>query len=102
MKSKLLSLLAGAAMLGFAGTAFAQGPVPLTNNQLDNVTAGAFALSLNGGVAFGTVASAVTITANAIVAGSSALGSGQVISAAADFGGMAIAGAQTSILVTSP
>jgi hypothetical protein len=39
--SKTLSLIAGISVLALAGTAFAGGPVSLTNTQMDAVTAGA-------------------------------------------------------------
>jgi len=41
MSKKLSSLIAGAALLGLAGTAYAGQPVPLSDNQMDGVTAGA-------------------------------------------------------------
>ncbi|MDA8250222.1 MAG: hypothetical protein M0Z28_13760 [Rhodospirillales bacterium] len=49
MSRKLLSLTAGALLsLGLAGTAFAGGPVTLSGDQMDNVTAGGIAIALAG------------------------------------------------------
>lgn len=104
MKSKLLSLLAGAAMFGLASAAYAQGPVQLTNNQLDNVTAGATATSLGFGGAVGTLFSGVAITADTGVLGANAAADGDVLSIAASFspGPGAAAASQLTIVLTSP
>jgi hypothetical protein len=40
MRDKVLSLVAGAALLASVGGAYAKGPVTLTDGQLDTVTAG--------------------------------------------------------------
>lgn len=45
MTKKLLSLAAGAALLALVGTAQAGQPVPLSDKQMDGVTAGAAALA---------------------------------------------------------
>jgi hypothetical protein len=71
MTKKLLSLAAGAALLALAGTAYAGQPVPLSDKQMDGVTAGATALADAAGIAFGeafadtitqTSTNAVTVT----------------------------------------
>ena len=46
MSGKVLSLVAAAALLASVGAANAKGPVTLTDNQLDKVTAGATAAGL--------------------------------------------------------
>jgi hypothetical protein len=61
MTNKLLSLVAGAALLALAGTAQAGQAVPLSDKQMDGVTAGATALANAAGVAFGEIDS-VTVT----------------------------------------
>jgi hypothetical protein len=51
MTNKFLSLAAGAALLALAGTAYAE--QPLSNKQMDGVTAGGIALANAASVAFG-------------------------------------------------
>ena len=46
MRGKVLSLVAAAALLASVGAANAKGPVMLTDNQLDKVTAGATAADI--------------------------------------------------------
>jgi hypothetical protein len=53
MTKKLLSLAAGATLLALAGTAYAGQPVPLSDKQMDGVTAGAIALADAAAIAFG-------------------------------------------------
>lgn len=53
--AKLLSALVGASMLGLAGVASAAEPVPLSDVQLDTVSAGVF----NAGVGIGSVSAGV-------------------------------------------
>jgi len=55
MTKKLSSLVAGAALLALAGTAYAGQPVPLSDNQMDGVTAGATALANAAALALGEV-----------------------------------------------
>ena len=104
MKSKLLSLLAAAAILGFAGAASAQTPVQLSNNQLDDVTAGATAIGVGLGGAFGTLFSGSAITINTQVLGANAAAAGSVTSISASFspGPGAAAGSTLGIVLTSP
>ena len=59
MTSKLLSLLAGGAMVALVGTAHAG--QPLSNQQMDGVTAGGVAIGNAGSLALGEV-DAVTFT----------------------------------------
>ena len=53
MTKKLLSLGAGAALLALVGTAQAGQPVPLSDKQMDRVTAGATALANAAALALG-------------------------------------------------
>jgi hypothetical protein len=53
MTSKLLSTVAGAALLALAGTAHAGGPLQLSDRQMDGVTAGGTALANAAAVAIG-------------------------------------------------
>jgi hypothetical protein len=46
MRGEVLSLVAAAALLASVGAALAKGPVTLTDNQLDKVTAGVTAADL--------------------------------------------------------
>ena len=57
MKKQVFSLLAGGALLAFAGTANAAEPMRLTDNQMDVVSAGATALADAASVTFGEVLS---------------------------------------------
>jgi hypothetical protein len=61
MTSKLFSLMAGAALLALAGTAQAGQPMPLSDNQMDNVTAGGIGIGNAVALAIGAV-DAVTVT----------------------------------------
>jgi hypothetical protein len=69
MSRKLLSLVTGLVLTLGAGSAMAGGPMALTGNQMDHVTAGGIALSLGaalatatGGVAAFTATTATTAT----------------------------------------
>jgi len=53
MTKKLFSLVAGAALLALAGTAYAGEPVLLSNKQMDGVSAGAAALANVAALALG-------------------------------------------------
>jgi hypothetical protein len=55
MKYKLLSLVAGGALLAIAGTAHAGQPMQLSAAQMDQVTAGSTAIANAAGVALGDV-----------------------------------------------
>jgi UDP-N-acetylglucosamine enolpyruvyl transferase len=61
MRGKVLSLVAAAALLASVGAANAKGPVTLTDNQLDKVTAGATA----AGILANSAASLNSMLANA-------------------------------------
>jgi len=61
MTNKLLSLVAGAALLALAGTAQAGQAVSLSDKQMDRVTAGATALANAAAVTLGEI-DAVTVT----------------------------------------
>lgn len=61
MTNKLSSLIAGAALLALAGTAYAGQPLPLSDKQMDGVTAGATALANAAALALGEI-EAVTVT----------------------------------------
>lgn len=69
---KVLPMLASAALLAFAGTASAQGPVALTSAQMDGVTAGAqvflqaSALASAYGETVGNLLSTTTSSTNAV------------------------------------
>jgi hypothetical protein len=60
MTNKLSSLVAGAALLALAGTAYAGQPLPLSDKQMDGVTAGS-AIANAAAVAFGEI-DAVTVS----------------------------------------
>jgi len=55
MTKKLSSLIAGAALLALAGTAYAGQPLPLSDKQMDGVTAGATAIANVAALALGEV-----------------------------------------------
>lgn len=61
MTKKLFSLVTGAALLALASTAQAGQPVPLSDKQMDGVTAGATALADAAALALGEV-TAITVT----------------------------------------
>jgi hypothetical protein len=104
LKTKLFSLLAGVAMLGFAGAANAQGPVQLSDSQMDHVTAGATSIGVGLGAALGTLFSGTTIQIDTAVAGKNAAAQGNVVSAAASFspGPSAAAVSVLQMVLTSP
>lgn len=110
MNTKLFSLLAGVAMLALAGAANAQepaqaqGPVQLTSNQMDHVTAGATSVGIGAGGAFGTLFSGTAITIATAVVGKNAAAAGDVVSVASSFspGPGAVAGSALQIVLTSP
>ena len=61
MTNKFFSLVASAALLALAGTAYAGQPLPLSDKQMDGVTAGATALANAAATALGEI-EAVTVT----------------------------------------
>lgn len=61
MKNKLFSLVAGAALMALAGTAFAGQPQQLSDRQMDGVTAGGVGIANAAALALGEV-DAVTVT----------------------------------------
>jgi hypothetical protein len=61
MTNKLSSLVAGAALLALAGTAYAGQPLPLSDKQMDGVTAGAASIADAAALALGEIES-VTVT----------------------------------------
>lgn len=61
MTNKLLSLVAGAALLALAGTANAGQPQQLSDRQMDGVTAGGVGIANAAALALGEV-DAVTVT----------------------------------------
>jgi len=63
MMHKILSLVAGAMLLAFAGSAQAGQLVPLSDSQMDVVTAGGTAIANAGAVSFGeALADTITLT----------------------------------------
>ena len=63
MTNKFFSLVAGAALLALAGTAYAEQPMQLSDKQMDGVTAGANATANAAALALGEVfADTVTLT----------------------------------------
>jgi hypothetical protein len=85
MKIKLLSLLASVAIVGLASSASAKDLKPLSNTQLDKVTAGATAIVLGAGAAVGTIVSAVGVNLQTAVAGPNAAALGIVTSIGSSF-----------------
>lgn len=61
MKTKFSVLMAGAALLALTGAAHAAQPTPLTDTQMDAVTAGGIAIGNAAALALGAV-DAVTVT----------------------------------------
>jgi len=57
MKKQVFALLAGTALLAFASSANAAGPMQLSDNQMDGVSAGSLALANAVSVTFGEVLS---------------------------------------------
>lgn len=89
MTKKLLSLAAGAALLALGGTAQAGQPVPLSDKQMDGVTAGAVALANAGALALGEAfASTETETStNTVTFGTAPIAVAQSIAQAIAGGG---------------
>ena len=109
MKTGLLPLLAGAAILALAGTASAgdrtpSAPLRLSDAQMDGVTAGATSIGVGLGAAAGTLFSGTAIQIATQVAGPNAAAAGDVISAAASFtpGPSAAAVSQLQMILVSP
>jgi len=57
MTNKLFSLVAGAALVALAGTAYAGSPMKLTGGQMDKVTAGGTAIANGASLTFGELSS---------------------------------------------
>jgi len=104
MTKTVSSLLAAAAMVAFATAANAQGPVQLSDVQMDNVTAGATSIGTGFGGAIGSLASAVGVTISTAVFGHNAFALGDVTSIAASFspGPHAFASSTLSLGLTTP
>lgn len=104
MKTKLLSLVASVALIGLAGSASAKDLQPLSNAQMDHVTAGATSITVGAGIAAGTILSGVGVTLATQVIGPNAAALGDVTSIAASFspGPTAVAGSQLQAVLTSP
>ena len=81
--NKLLSLLAGVAMVGFVGTAQAAEPVQLTSLQMDSVTAGN-APDTNVTIINTTITNTVTQVCAAVVACQNSSNVSNVVGAAGD------------------
>lgn len=103
MTKAFSALLAGAAMLALSGVAQAQQPMQLTDSQLDHVTAGASALGVFAGAAFGSAISGVTATVTTAVLGANAAASGNVLSFAGSLNNSgAVAASGLQLTLTSP
>ena len=104
MTKTLYSLLAAGAMLAVATAAQAQGPVQLSDVQLDNVTAGATAIGSGFGGAGGSILAGTSVTINTAVHGHGAFAFGDIasIAASAHHGPSAFASSTLSLGVTSP
>lgn len=104
MNMKLLSLVASVALIGLAGSASAKDLKPLTNAQMDHVTAGATSITVGSGIAAGTIFSGVGVSLATAVMGHNAFGAGDVKSIAASFtpGPSAFAASGISAILVSP
>jgi hypothetical protein len=88
MTKKLLSMAAGAAVLAFAGSAYAGQPLPLSDKQMDGVTAGAIGLANAEALALGEVlADTVTHTSTNTVTVTPRIAIGQSFAQALAAGG---------------
>ncbi len=88
MMHKLLSLVAGAALFALAGTAHAGQPVPLSDNQMDGVTAGGVGIANAAALALGEVlADTATQTSTNVSTVSPKIAIGQAFSQALAAGG---------------
>lgn len=87
MTTKFLSLMAGAALLALAGTAHAG--QALTNQQMDNVTAGGIAIANGASLALGELfADTVTQTSTNVSTVTPKIAIGQAFSQALAGGGI--------------
>jgi len=88
MMHKFFSLVAGAALLALAGTAYAGQPVPLSDNQMDGVTAGGVGIANAAALALGEVlADTVTQTSTNVSTVSPKIAIGQAFSQSLAAGG---------------
>jgi len=102
MITKFCSLAAAAALLLAAGVANAQ-PAQLNDSQMDNVTAGATAIIVGLGAAYGSLSAGNVSVALASVMGGNASAEASNTSIAASFGvGPAIAASALQAVLTSP
>ena len=109
MKTGLLPLLAGAAIVALAGTASAgdrtpSAPLRLSDAQMDGVTAGATSIGVGLGAAAGTLFSGTAIQIATQVVGPNAAAARAAVAAAASFtpGPSAAAVSQLQMILVSP
>ena len=95
MPSKVVSLVAVVALLASVGTANAEGPVKLTDVQLDKVTAGATQTSINAAVNV-----AATATVNYVAAVNTAVAANVAVMGA--FNNLMAADTAVAIAVAAP
>jgi hypothetical protein len=89
MTHKLFSLVAGAALLALAGTAYAGQPLQLSEKQMDGVTAGGVALANGASLALGELfADTVTQTSTNVSTVTPKIAIGQAFSQALAGGGI--------------
>ena len=92
MMNKLFSVAAGAALLALSGTAYAQAPkqaLPLSDSQMDDVTAGGVGIANGASLSLGEV-TAVTFTqtsTNVVTVNPGKIAIGQAFSQALGSGG---------------
>jgi len=88
MTNKFFSLVASAALLALAGTAYAEQPMQLSDKQMDGVTAGANAMANAAALALGEVfADTITQTSTNTVTVSPRIAVGQSFAQALAGGG---------------
>jgi hypothetical protein len=95
MPSKVVGLVAAAALLASVGIANAEGPVKLTDVQLDKITAGATQTSVNV-----AANAAATATLNYVAAVNTAVGANVAVMAA--FNNLVAADTAVAIAVAAP
>jgi len=95
MPSKVVSLVAVVALLASVGTANAEGPVKLTDVQLDNITAGATQTSVNV-----AANAAATATLNYVAAVNTAVAANVAVMAA--FNNLVAADTAVAISAVAP
>ena len=100
MKTKLLSLLAGASLVALAGAANAGQPIALSNDQMDGVTAGASAIAVAAALTLGTFDSETTAQTTTNVVGHTfavAESAATALAASTDFKAEAIAQSYSAV-----